>query len=57
MNDLILYSDVVRGMIPAATVKVSLTVQIKLRRIRTAEESSVVRRSVAWSLLTHLNQS
>jgi hypothetical protein len=42
MNDLIFYPDAFRDVIPAATVKESLTVQSKLQRTRTIEDSSVV---------------
>jgi hypothetical protein len=42
MNDLIFFPDAFRDVIPAATVKESLIVQIKLQRTRTTEDSSVV---------------
>ena len=42
MNDLILYPDAFRDVIPAAIVKESLIVHVKLQRTRTAEDSSVV---------------
>ncbi len=42
MNNLIFYPDAFRDVIPAATVKKSLVVRIKLQRTRTAEDSSVV---------------
>ena len=57
MNYLILHSDVVRGMNRAAVVKVSLTTQAELGRMRVTEDSSVAHRSVAPSLLTHCNQN